>query len=154
MTDDREFMARIGPVILDSYFVVDQDLKILDFNPAFAQMLDVRGAERRKLVGSHCYDKLRLEICKDKCIALEAAKRNAPVRMEEIRGTTPDGRGVAYAETGNLWVQSLDGGPPRQLTRFTDGRPIMSFAWSRDGKRLAIARTSTTDDIVLIKGLK
>jgi Tol biopolymer transport system component len=67
---------------------------------------------------------------------------------------TPDGSGVAYAEKGNLWVQSLDGGPLRQLTRFTDGRPIMSFAWSRDGKRLAIARTSTTDDIVLIKGLK
>jgi hypothetical protein len=47
-------------------------------------------------------------------------------------------------------VQSLDGGPPR----FTEARPINAFAWSRDGKRLAIARTSTTDDIVFIKGLK
>lgn len=45
------------------------------------------------------------------------------------------------------------GHPPRQLTRFTDARRIYAFAWSRDGKRLAIARTSTTDDIVLIKGL-
>lgn len=67
---------------------------------------------------------------------------------------TADGPGVAYAEKGNLWVQSLDGGPPRQLTRFAEGRPIVSFAWSRDGKRFANVRTSTTDDIVLIKGLK
>ena len=67
---------------------------------------------------------------------------------------TPDGRGVAYADQGNLWVQALDGGPPRQLTRFTDPRPIRSFAWSRDGQRLAIARTTVIDDIVLFTGLK
>ena len=67
---------------------------------------------------------------------------------------TPDGRSVAYADQGNLWAQPLDGGPPRQLTRFTDARPIFSFAWSRDGKRLALTRTTVTDDIVLFSGLK
>ncbi len=41
---------------------------------------------------------------------------------------TPDGRGVAYAHDGNLWVQPLGGGAPRQLTRFTPNRPIGSFA--------------------------
>jgi Tol biopolymer transport system component len=78
-------------------------------------------------------------------------------RVSDIRATVrwmPDGRGVAYANGGNLWVQALDGGAPRQLTRFNDGRPIMSFAWSRDGKRLAVARTTFTDDIVLFRGLK
>ena len=67
---------------------------------------------------------------------------------------TPDGRGVAYASDGNLWVQPLSGGAPRQLTRFTDNRPIGSFAWSRDGKRLAITRSTASHDIVLFKGLK
>ena len=66
---------------------------------------------------------------------------------------TPDGRGVAYASDGNLWVQPLSGGAPRQLTRFTDGRPIRSFAWSRDGQRLAITRSTVTNDIVLFEGL-
>ena len=66
---------------------------------------------------------------------------------------TPDGRGVAYAKDGNLWVQPLSGGAPRQLTRFTDGRPIRSFAWSRDGQRLAITRSTVTNDIVLFEGL-
>jgi Tol biopolymer transport system component len=63
----------------------------------------------------------------------------------------PDGRGVAYASDGNLWVQPLSGAAPRQLTRFTDRRPIRSFAWSRNGQRLAITRASVTHDIVLFE---
>ena len=66
----------------------------------------------------------------------------------------PDGRSVAYADDGNVWVQPLDGGPPRQLTRFTDRRPIGDFQWSRDGKRLAVTRSTETNDIVLLKGLR
>jgi Tol biopolymer transport system component len=68
---------------------------------------------------------------------------------------TPDGRSIAYLDTNqvNIWTQPLDGGPPRQLTRFTD-RTIASFAWSRNGRRLAIARTTTTNDIVLFRGVK
>ena len=54
----------------------------------------------------------------------------------------------------NLFVESLDGKPARQLTHFTDERQIADAAWSRDGTRLAIARTTTTADIVLFKGLK
>ena len=42
----------------------------------------------------------------------------------------------------------------RQLTHFTDDRPIADIAWSRDGQRLATARTTTANDIVLFKGLK
>jgi Tol biopolymer transport system component len=90
----------------------------------------------------------RLPMCASRREITRVSDSRAPVRW------TPDGRGVAYAEKGNVWVQSLDGRPPRQLTHFTEGRPIMAFAWSRDGKRLAIARTSTTEDIVLIRGLQ
>ncbi len=69
---------------------------------------------------------------------------------------TPDSTGFLYV-TGtprNLWVESLDGKPARQLTHFIDDRQIADAAWSRDGARLAIARTTTTTDIVLIRGLK
>jgi Tol biopolymer transport system component len=71
---------------------------------------------------------------------------------------TPDGSGFLYVDVTrmpqNLWVEPLDGKPPRQLTHFTDDRQIADAAFSRDGKRLAIARTTTTRDIVLFKGLK
>jgi serine/threonine protein kinase len=70
---------------------------------------------------------------------------------------TPDGKGIAFSDEGrggNLWVQPLDGSARRQLTHFADNRTIADFAWSRDGKRLAIARTTVTNDIVLFKGLR
>ncbi|HET9217704.1 MAG TPA: protein kinase [Terriglobia bacterium] len=69
---------------------------------------------------------------------------------------TPDGRGIAFvipSPQANIWIQPLDGSPPRQLTRFTDGRAIPDFAWSRDGSRLAIVRVRSITDVILYKGL-
>ena len=69
----------------------------------------------------------------------------------------PGGRAIAYVDNAallNLWVQPIDAGAPYQLTHFTDGRSIFDFAWSHDGTRLAISRSTTTNDIVLFKGLK
>ena len=40
-------------------------------------------------------------------------------------------------------------------THFTaDGKTIADFAWSGDGQRLAVARFSLTNNIVLFRGLK
>jgi serine/threonine protein kinase/Tol biopolymer transport system component len=68
---------------------------------------------------------------------------------------TPDGQGFAFVDSSgmNVWVQPFNGGAPRQITQFTD-RTIMALAYSRDGKRLAIARAAITNDIVLLKGVK
>jgi Tol biopolymer transport system component len=74
--------------------------------------------------------------------------------FESAVAWTPDGRGVAFVRDGNLWVQPAAGSAPRQLTRFSESRPIGAFAWSRDGKRLAITRSTVTNDIVLVRGLK
>jgi Tol biopolymer transport system component len=67
---------------------------------------------------------------------------------------TPDGRGIAYAVTdgqgvGNLWVQPLTGGPPKQITDFKADK-IFDYAWSRDGKQLAVSRGRTSRDVVLL----
>jgi Tol biopolymer transport system component len=70
---------------------------------------------------------------------------------------TPDGHAIAYAVTGggvsNIWSQPLDGGPPKQLTAFREGL-IFDFAWSRDGKQLALSRGTVNSDVVLISNFK
>ena len=68
-----------------------------------------------------------------------------------------DGNALLYVKTvggvSNVWQRPLNGGEPKQLTAFTSQR-ITSFAVSRDGKRLALARGTTSSDVVLIRDLK
>jgi Tol biopolymer transport system component len=68
---------------------------------------------------------------------------------------TRDGHAVTYInardDVFNLWSQSLDGTPPKQLTNFTSDR-IFWFDWSRDGKRLVLARGTIAKNAILIKG--
>lgn len=70
---------------------------------------------------------------------------------------TPDGRGIAFVVTrgdvSNLWSQPLAGGPPKQLTRFTEHR-IFNFAWSRDGRQLALSRGGANGEVVLISNFR
>ena len=53
----------------------------------------------------------------------------------------------------NLIAQPLDGRPAYPLTQFTSGT-ITDFAWAPDGTRLAIARSMTTNDIVMFKSFR
>jgi serine/threonine protein kinase len=86
-----------------------------------------------------------------------SARRSLPLPPNLSRPLRwmPSGREVAYVVAGNLWsVPTTGGASPRQLTHFTDNRTIEAFAWSNDGKRLAIARTTVINDIVWFKGLR
>ncbi|MDT4897560.1 MAG: eukaryotic-like serine/threonine-protein kinase [Acidobacteriota bacterium] len=70
---------------------------------------------------------------------------------------TPDGRSLVYSEerdgVANLWTQPIEGGAPKQLTKFTTER-IYNFATSRDGKQFAISRGTSSADIILIKDFR
>lgn len=67
----------------------------------------------------------------------------------------PDDRTVTYKESrnsvDNLWSVSIDGGTPKQLTKFTS-EVIYNFWFSGDRKRIAVARGIGQADIILIKG--
>ncbi len=57
---------------------------------------------------------------------------------------------LSRSGVSNIWRQPLAGGQPRQITNFKSER-IFSFDWSRDGKQLALARGTTTQDVILIR---
>jgi hypothetical protein len=69
---------------------------------------------------------------------------------------TADGQNLTYIDhrggVENVWGQSIDGGPAKQLTNFKDSR-IFSFDWSREGRLLA-SRGVQTNDVVLISDAK
>jgi len=77
----------------------------------------------------------------------------APRRMQ----WSPDGSALTYiidsGQAANIWSQPIDGSPPRQLTDFKSSS-VHCFAWSRDGKQLAMARGTGTNDIVLISNFR
>jgi Tol biopolymer transport system component len=98
-------------------------------------------------------------------LAVIPAEGGPPVRIIDapavIRSVvfrwTPDGARVVYIDSRervyNLWAQPLDGGPPVQLTDFKSDQ-IFQFDWSRDGKRLALARGHDGSDVVLISDFR
>ncbi|HEX6524517.1 MAG TPA: prolyl oligopeptidase family serine peptidase [Streptosporangiaceae bacterium] len=74
-----------------------------------------------------------------------------------VMSLSADGTNVAYAtDTSgqfNLWTQPAGGGPPRQLTSFTD-QSVRDIAWSPDGSQLAFTADTCGDEqtqIYLIK---
>jgi Tol biopolymer transport system component len=70
---------------------------------------------------------------------------------------TPDSKAMQYLlvhdEVSNIWEQSLDGRPPRQLTNFSSGQ-IFDFSWSADRKRLFLIRGNYSSDVVILTGLR
>ncbi|MBI3472847.1 MAG: PD40 domain-containing protein [Candidatus Solibacter usitatus] len=70
---------------------------------------------------------------------------------------TPDSGALTYVKNldgiSNIWSQPLGGGSPHQLTNFKGDR-IFRFAWSRDGRQLALSRGVQRFDVVLIRDLE
>jgi WD40 repeat protein len=68
---------------------------------------------------------------------------------------TPDGQALALLleneRTPDLWIQPVSGGAPRRLTHSGN---VTAFAWSPDGKRLAVTRTTASRDVVLFKSFR
>jgi PAS domain-containing protein len=78
---------QLSDMIIDSWFVVDNDRNIVEFNRAFFAMLPRNVA--RGLKGKKCYEVLELNICKDRCIATQCWTDKKQVRLDEITGKIP-----------------------------------------------------------------
>jgi PAS domain-containing protein len=76
---------RTANAIVDSYFVVDTERRIVDFNRAFFALLPRQVA--RGLKGKRCFEIVEYNICKDACIAHQCWTDNRHVRLDEISGS-------------------------------------------------------------------
>ena len=76
-------------------------------------------------------------------------------------GWTPDGRALTYirnttGNTQNVYIQPLAGGESVQLTHFnSEPGLVLSYGWSRDGKKFAVSRARYNDtDVVMFSGFR
>jgi Tol biopolymer transport system component len=71
---------------------------------------------------------------------------------------TADGKGLLFAMTrgraGNIWEQPLTGGSPQQITHFPPGLNIRGFAYSNDGKQLAVVRSTATSNVLILTNFR
>jgi Tol biopolymer transport system component len=94
-------------------------------------------------------------------VSIIPATGGQPIRTFDLGQSvwrwSADSRSVLFWRTSgdvsNVWRQPLDGGEARQVTSFQSDL-ISDVAESRDGKKLAVARYSTTSDVVMIRDLK
>jgi PAS domain-containing protein len=119
---------RVSNAIVDSYFIVDAERRIVDFNRAFFALLP--RAVARGLKGKHCFDVLELNICKNECIAQQCWADNRHVRLDEI--------------SGNI------AGEPGKLRFILSAVPITDEAGNPVGA-LEIQRNVTDEAVVQIK---
>ena len=94
-------------------------------------------------------------------VSIIPAKGGQPIKTFDLgQGRwqwSADSKSLLFWKTSggvsNVWRQPLDGSAAKQVTRFQSDR-ISDVAESRDGKKLAVARYSTTSDVVMIRDLK
>jgi PAS domain-containing protein len=77
-------LAQFSDIFIDSYFIVNLERTIVDFNRVFHAMLP--RSQARNLKTKKCYEVLQLDICKENCIAQQCWKMGRHVRLDEIGG--------------------------------------------------------------------
>ncbi|MEZ0310768.1 MAG: ATP-binding protein [Myxococcota bacterium] len=82
--------------LVDAAVVVDRDLKPIAWNARYLQQLGLRQQQfmrRLESASPRCCDLLRLEVCREGCLAQRVLTQRKPVRVDEIAGwveTMPD----------------------------------------------------------------
>ncbi len=83
----------------------------------------------------------------------KARMLEATIPDPHIINWSPDGKMLTYIDTrdgiSNVWGQPVDGSNPHPITNFKNDQ-IFRFAWSKDGKALALERGFYLNDVVLI----
>ncbi len=86
----QQFKAT-SDVVIDSWFICDNERNIVDYNRAFFSLFP--RPEARQLKAKKCHEVMRLQICQERCIAQQCWREGRQVRLDEI-----DGRPIGLPE--------------------------------------------------------
>lgn len=73
-------------------------------------------------------------------------------KAENIRWSR-DSKAITYSREGAIYLQNIDGGPPRTLADFSPDE-VFDFDWTADGKSLLCVRTSSQGTLVVLKNFR
>jgi eukaryotic-like serine/threonine-protein kinase len=141
---DRQTVKRVPIAGGPSETVVNESLSQFDLSPDGKWIASIEVGE-----ADH-----KLKIRLDPAAGGGPTLVDADPRMSSAVRFSPDGKSVVYVvrEKGvdNLWTQALDGTGRKQLTSF-DRDLIFQYAYSLDGKQIAIERGSIEADAFLLR---
>jgi Tol biopolymer transport system component len=69
-----------------------------------------------------------------------------PNSLSDVPDWSPDGRRIAYAEQGRIWVMNADGTGRHAVTKTVYGVD-WAPSWSRDGRRIAYESNRATSPV-------
>ena len=82
---------------------------------------------------------------------------DAPLNSNRV-WWSPDGKALDYTATregvANVYRLPLAGGKEQRLTEWQTNAPLYAFAWSRDGRQLAVTRDTQTTELLLIQNFR
>ena len=89
----------------------------------------------------------------------QITKRIPVANDPEHLALTSEGKAIGYLKhehgVRNIWLQPIAGGPPSRLTNFhlfrSTAQRIIAFAWSPDGKHLAMTRSFAKGDVAILQ---
>ncbi|MGD0037877.1 MAG: hypothetical protein ABSC53_11370, partial [Bacteroidota bacterium] len=131
---------------------VKTDGKQVDTNFAKLDIYDLRlSPDGGRLACSSINDKLRQ--FETIIVDVKSRKVQQVLPITSSVEWTNDGRGLCFITTinnvPNIWMQSLTGGKPKQITHFSSDF-ISHYGWSPDGKYLSVIRESRPSDLFLL----
>src|SRR5438105_2409044 len=83
-----EELKALGPALLDAWYVVDEDDRIVDFNPAFHAMFP--RAVARKLKTLSCREAAKLPACATEQCLRSVCQSQGPIRLDEVDAEVAD----------------------------------------------------------------
>lgn len=141
---DIDGLKQLAQLVTDPLFVVDAERRILHANETFEALFPDPVAE--SLRGSRCFDVLKLEVCKDQCLALRAIRQGGRVEQQPVHGCVVANGAELVLHASAVPVDYLEGVPVGAMVVYRDAKA--------DTKAQRALRDQLDDELVVRQELE